>query len=124
MTAIPKNLESLNVKQLLKLEQDVAVAMARKFDQAEKARETLGSELSAKLAKMVSDLGLPPAQANVAISFGPKKNGHAKRKGGKVSIKYRNPENHSETWSGRGRPAAWLAAKIKAGESKDRYLVR
>ena len=121
MTAIPKNLESLNVKQLLKLEQDVAVAMARKFDQAEKARETLGSELSAKLAKMVSDLGLPPAQANVAISFGPGKNGHAKRKGGKVAPKFRNPLDHAQTWTGRGRMPTWM---VKAGGNKEQFAIR
>ncbi len=30
-----------------------------------------------------------------------------------VSVKYRNPDNPSETWSGRGRTARWLAEKLK-----------
>ena len=30
-----------------------------------------------------------------------------------VSVKYRNPENPAETWSGRGRTARWLAEKLK-----------
>lgn len=39
-----------------------------------------------------------------------------------VAPKYRNPAT-GETWSGRGRMASWLAAKVQAGESVDRYLV-
>ena len=30
-----------------------------------------------------------------------------------VSVKFRNPDNPSETWSGRGRTARWLAEKLK-----------
>ena len=33
-----------------------------------------------------------------------------------VAPKYRNPDNHIETWSGRGRLPRWLAAKLKAGK--------
>lgn len=38
-----------------------------------------------------------------------------------VKVKYRDPKS-GETWSGRGRMARWLAAKIKAGEKPDKYL--
>ena len=37
--------------------------------------------------------------------------------------KYRNPAM-GEAWSGRGRMAGWLAAKVKAGEKPQRYLVK
>ena len=37
------------------------------------------------------------------------------RKGIKVAPKYRNPEDSSETWSGRGRRPRWLATKIGMG---------
>ena len=56
-------------------------------------------------------------------------NGHAKKarkaKGAKkpVAIKYRNPDNPAETWSGRGRPAKWIAAGLKAGKPMDYYRV-
>jgi hypothetical protein len=39
-----------------------------------------------------------------------------------VAVKYRNPET-GETWSGRGRMASWLAAKVKAGKRAEDYLV-
>ena len=40
----------------------------------------------------------------------------------KVAVKYRDAKS-GETWSGRGRMAGWLAAKVKAGEKADKYLV-
>jgi DNA-binding protein H-NS len=35
---------------------------------------------------------------------------------GPVAPKYRNPENPSETWAGRGLKPRWLAAAIKSEE--------
>jgi DNA-binding protein H-NS len=32
-----------------------------------------------------------------------------------VAPKYRNPDNPSETWSGRGRQPRWLTAALKTG---------
>lgn len=42
--------------------------------------------------------------------------------GASVAPKYRNPAT-GETWSGRGRMASWLAAKVQAGESIESYLI-
>src|SRR6266436_9541828 len=35
---------------------------------------------------------------------------------GPVAPKYRNPENPSETWAGRGLKPRWLAAALKSGK--------
>ena len=40
-----------------------------------------------------------------------------------LKARYRNPAT-GEVWSGRGRMARWLAAKVKAGEKAQRYLVK
>src|SRR5262245_46247664 len=54
----------------------------------------------------------------------------AKRRSGKgvrapVAVKYRNPKNPNETWSGRGRPAKWLIKETHGDKKKfDRFLVR
>ncbi len=45
-------------------------------------------------------------------------------KGRKVAAKYANPDNPSETWSGRGRKPRWLAARLKAGDRIDRFLIK
>jgi DNA-binding protein H-NS len=55
-------------------------------------------------------------------------NGNAKRSYKRRRIpaaqaKYRDPKS-GETWSGRGRMASWLTAKVKAGEKASRYLIK
>lgn len=37
-------------------------------------------------------------------------------KGRKVTPKYRNPENATETWTGRGLQPRWLVAALKTGK--------
>ena len=44
-------------------------------------------------------------------------------KGHKVTPKYRNPKNRSETWAGRGAMPRWMAAEIKAGKKRESFLI-
>ena len=37
--------------------------------------------------------------------------------------KYRNPDNHSKTWSGNGMPPRWLKALTDAGRDKSEFLI-
>lgn len=41
----------------------------------------------------------------------------------KVIIKYRNPNNLKETWSGRGKYPNWLNRELAAGAKKEDFLV-
>jgi DNA-binding protein H-NS len=42
-----------------------------------------------------------------------------------ASVKFRNPKNPSETWSGRGRPARWLTRETNGDKRKfDKFLVK
>ena len=45
-------------------------------------------------------------------------------KGRKVAAKYANPDDPSETWTGRGRKPRWLSAKLKDGDRIDKYLIK
>ncbi len=42
----------------------------------------------------------------------------AKRSGGKVAPKYRNPANPAQTWSGRGKRPHWFSDALKAGKKE------
>lgn len=49
--------------------------------------------------------------------------GNSKLKGSKVAVKYRNPKDAAQTWSGRGRQPKWLVAALKKGEKIESFLV-
>ncbi|WP_133479677.1 H-NS family nucleoid-associated regulatory protein [Cognatilysobacter segetis] len=48
----------------------------------------------------------------------------SKMAGSKVAPKYRNPDNESETWSGRGKQPRWLQAHTSKGRVLDDFLIR
>jgi DNA-binding protein H-NS len=44
---------------------------------------------------------------------------------GKVAIKYRDPNNPTNTWTGRGRTPRWMAAATKGGKvKKEDFLIK
>jgi len=42
---------------------------------------------------------------------------------GAIAPKYRNPENHAETWAGRGLKPRWLAAALKSGKKLEDFTI-
>jgi DNA-binding protein H-NS len=40
-----------------------------------------------------------------------------------AAVKYGNPKNADEVWSGRGRMPLWLGAEIKSGKAREDFLV-
>jgi DNA-binding protein H-NS len=42
---------------------------------------------------------------------------------GPVAPKYRNPENPTETWAGRGLKPRWLTAAIKGGKKLEDFAI-
>jgi DNA-binding protein H-NS len=44
-------------------------------------------------------------------------------KTGSVAIKYRNPENPSEQWTGRGRQPTWIKQAVESGKNLDYFKV-
>jgi len=45
------------------------------------------------------------------------------RKGKKVAAKYCNPNDPSQTWTGRGVSPKWMQALIEAGHEKSEFLI-
>jgi DNA-binding protein H-NS len=42
----------------------------------------------------------------------------------KVVPKYRNPNNHEQTWAGRGKQPRWLKAQLLSGRNLTDFLIR
>jgi DNA-binding protein H-NS len=72
--------------------------------------------LRQKLGNMAKEHGF-----DIRDLFG--KGGRGKGKG-TVAVKYRDPKNPENTWTGRGRPPRWLAAATKGGKvKKEDFLI-
>ncbi len=94
------NVDKLQLKELLELEGRVkkAIVIAREREKGEVRQEMMA--LAAKRGLSIAEI------------LG---NGRGSAKGGKVAVKYRNPENMDDTWTGRGRQPKWLVAALKKG---------
>lgn len=46
------------------------------------------------------------------------------KRGGSVEAKYRNPNDPSQTWSGRGRKPNWLTERLAAGATMDEFVIK
>jgi DNA-binding protein H-NS len=99
------NLKSMKIDALVGLKNRIDAVLASKVSDERRALE---SEL-AKLTRFESG-----GTRSKSVGRGVR---------GKVAPKYRNPENPSETWAGRGLKPRWLAAAIKSGKKLDDFSI-
>lgn len=45
------------------------------------------------------------------------------RKGSKIAVKFRHPNDPSLTWTGRGRQPLWLVGELKKGKKLDNFAI-
>jgi DNA-binding protein H-NS len=101
-----KSLARMSYRELQQLSLRVNKAMAT-------ARDRDRTNLRQRMESVVSNAGF-----RIGDLFG---------RGGKgrtVAVKYANPDDPSQTWTGRGRKPKWLVAKVKAGNKIDRFLLK
>jgi DNA-binding protein H-NS len=97
-------LKSMSIERLTELREKVEAALKTKIIET---RRTLEAELS-KLSRVGLSGGRGPAPG---------------KRYGAVAPKYRNSENPSETWAGRGLKPRWLAAALKAGHKIEEFQI-
>ena len=105
------NLKSMSIDKLSKLQAEVEAALSAKV--VEERRE-----LEAKLTQL-SRLG--DGHARIWTAGRPR--GGFSLRGTTVAPKYRNPENPSETWAGRGLKPRWLTAAMKSGKKLEDFAI-
>lgn len=103
------DLKSMSRSELKKLSNAIDRRL-KALDRADKAKARKAAELAArKYGFTLGDLvGETPSKSKVAKPA---------RKRKTVAPKYRNPENPSETWSGRGRQPLWFKSLISQGKT-------
>jgi DNA-binding protein H-NS len=96
-------LKSMSIEKLVALKGQVEAMLSSKVVEQ---RRTLESELS-KLGRFEGG----KSTSKVARGYGA------------IAPKYRNPENPTETWAGRGLKPRWLTAAIKSGKKAEDFLI-
>lgn len=102
------NVDKMTLKEINDLEAKLTRAKSQ-------AREKARVELKDKIEKLVDGSGF-----SVPELFGFATKGKTR---GKSVAKYANPDNRSETWTGRGRKPNWLIAKLKKGASAEDFSI-
>lgn len=76
------------------------------------AKDRERAELKHKISSLAENAGF-----SVNELFG------ARGRGKSVTVKYMNPDNRTETWTGRGRKPNWLVAKLSKGAKMGDFAV-
>ena len=101
------NLSKLSKADLVKLQSDISKEM-------DKRAELDKEETRKKLTALASEAGY-----SVEDLFGSKPT----RKRAPAKIKYRDPSNKGNTWSGRGRMPRWMSALVAQGKKKEDFAI-
>ena len=97
------NLKSMSVDKLSKIKEQVDAALAVKVSEERRV-------LQAELTKLSRYDG-----SGIRQKIGAGR--------GRVAPKYRNPDNPTETWAGRGLRPRWLAAALKSGKKLEDFSI-
>ena len=107
------NLESMSIDEMWQLHERVIQVLSARLTSEKR-------ELEKRLAKLRQDKDLPrPLSADQPAKDRVQK----RRKYPRVLPRYRNPDDPSETWSGRGKQPRWLAAALTKGRAIDEFKI-
>lgn len=106
------NVDKMSLKELVDLETKVQRAIAN-------ARDRERSVLKEKMAELAKNHGF-----SVNELFGGGRGARGAAKGKSLGVaKYANPENKSDTWTGRGRKPNWLVERMKKGAKLAEFAI-
>lgn len=113
---MPQNYPSWSLDKLRKerLKIDKAIKTVEKRDKKATLIKmaNIAKQNGFELHELISDLNGVSAGNSKSIAKTAKKRG-------KVSPKFRNPDDHSQEWTGRGRQPLWVKALLGVGHSMD-----
>ncbi len=102
------NVDKMSMKEISDLEARIAKAKSQVRDKAK-------AETRAKIDRILDASGFTLADLYNLPQRG--------RGRSKSAAKYANPDNRSETWTGRGRKPNWLVARLKKGARQEDFAI-
>src|ERR1700716_3057442 len=104
------DLEAMSVDEMWKLHEQIGQLLSVRLTSEKR-------ELEKRLAHLRGGPVMNPAPTEA--SSAPRE----RRKYPRVYPKYRNPDEPSETWSGRGKQPRWLTAALKTGHKIEEFII-
>lgn len=109
------NIENLSIAELEDLIEKAA-------DLIEKKRADALVNAKAEIEKIAATTGYSVEELlGLRAGKAPRKAAAAKKP---VADKYRNPKDHTQTWTGRGKRPKWLQEMLDQGGKLDNFLIR
>ena len=105
------DISNLSVEELKRLQAEAEVLIASKKDQAIE-------DAYNQIMTIADNVGLSLEQI---LEFGAQKRKKSTRKA--VEPRYRNKNNPSDTWTGRGKQPRWLVAELEKGAQLEDFLI-
>ena len=109
------DLEKMGREDLLDLRAKVDEALSTLEEREREAARQAAEEAARQHGFSLTDLGF--------AAGGGRGRKRAKAAGGKNPPRYRNPDNPSQTWSGRGRQPQWFKDAEAAGIPRERLAI-
>jgi len=107
------DLSNLSLGDLRNLQEQIKQEMKkREVQEVQKARE--------QILAIAQSVGVPLKDL---ISSSGRGNKSAGGNAGSVAVRYRNPDNASQQWTGRGRQPKWVKEWVEGGKSLDKLRV-
>lgn len=88
----------------------------------ENAEKALKNKQAHKRKEVMAQIKELAASIDVIVEIHESKK-MSSRKGAKVAIKYRHPDDHNKTWTGRGVAPKWMQELLSAGRQRSEFEV-
>ena len=105
------NLDAMSIDEMWQLHEEINAVLSIRLTSEKR-------ELEKRLAQLRREKEMRQSETADARSA-PRE----RRKYPRVFPKYRNPEEPSETWSGRGKQPRWLTAALKTGHKIEEFVI-
>jgi DNA-binding protein H-NS len=102
------NFSAMSIDELWQLHEELSQVLSARLTSEKR-------ELEKRLAQLRRDFDGPQSESASPTS--------ERRKYPRVFPKYQNPNEPSETWSGRGKQPRWLAAALKTGHKIEDFVI-
>ena len=117
MNVNARELERLSIDELLMLYDRIGLLLSKRIENEKR-----------KLEETLLSLRKGTAQERALVRHGGKladtQRSSQRRKYPPVLPKYRNPNDRSQTWTGRGKKPRWVVEQLKAGKKITDFLIK